>query len=609
MTTVHRSRPPKQLRDSAQAVRAALATVFISSALLLAGSHGDASQATPTNAAPTASTGAPASDCEKRCRRVARNCRQVAQADFTVATRTCTGTTEEITQCENPAREARQDRRRTCRQNRKGACQSCCADGGPGGINACAMKNGVFLPPEPQAEGDPVVGRDNLLNGDFMTCGFPYRLWTYPELRPGLAAAYGGPADGRKIANRTGVNADLPYYLNAFTSPTGAEVLNANCLMCHGGLFDGELVIGLGNPTRNFTAERDAELGPEVGAVFGEALASLTEIESEAFNQFAARGAIVAPATEMRTVGMNPAEILAVVLMVHHDRDTLEWSDKPLTEVVPRDENGVPLGEDAVLTSDPPPWWRVHKKNALFYNGMARGDHRGTMALATSVCVDNVARAQEVDALFTDIQAYIGSLRAPSYTRAIDSELVTLGETVFSRDCAMCHGTYSANEAEETYPNLLIPLDIIGTDPAVANAGVVHTPELVDWYNQSFYGGVTRMEPNSPFPGYMPPPLDGIWATAPFLHNGSVPTLKLVLRSGKRPTFWKRENFDSTHFSERDVGWPWSDVGVPQLEAAEEERKFVYDTTYFSQSNDGHPFGDHLFRRERRALLEYLKTL
>jgi hypothetical protein len=39
------------------------------------------------------------------------------------------------------------------------------------------------------------------------------------------------------------------------------------------------------------------------------------------------------------------------------------------------------------------------------------------------------------------------------------------------------------------------------------------------------------------------------------------------------------------------------------------EQKLVFDTTAWSQSNAGHPFGDHLTKKERRAVLEYLKTL
>ncbi|MDP6946038.1 MAG: hypothetical protein QF464_17955, partial [Myxococcota bacterium] len=167
-------------------------------------------------------------------------------------------------------------------------------------------------------------------------------------------------------------------------------------------------------------------------------------------------------------------------------------------------------------------------------------------------------------------------------------------------------------EAAETYPNLLIPLEVIGTDPVVANAGVIHAPELVEWYNGSFYGAVTRMEPvdaATGVVGYMPPPLDGIWATAPFLHNGSIPTIAQLLESSTRPAVWRRLDYDSTNFDEDALGWPHEALDIPQAEAPAEERKHIYDTSYWSQSNAGHLYGDVLTTDERRALLEYLKTL
>jgi hypothetical protein len=107
----------------------------------------------------------------------------------------------------------------------------------------------------------------------------------------------------------------------------------------------------------------------------------------------------------------------------------------------------------------------------------------------------------------------------------------------------------------------------------------------------------------------MPPPLDGIWATGPFLHNGSVPTIALVLNSRARPRYWKRVDFDNTHFDEAALGWPFVEVPYGQDEAPVEERKFIYDTTKLSQSNLGHRFGDHLTDEQRRAVIEYLKTL
>jgi mono/diheme cytochrome c family protein len=489
-----------------------------------------------------------------------------------------------------------------CRAARS-ACTSCCR---LGGVNECARQKGVALPADAQAEGDPVRGRELLLGGDYMTCGIPYKIWqSAPQL---VAGGYGGAADAPRIPDRPGKNAALPYYLNVFTAPDGAEVVNANCLMCHGGTFDGTLHVGLGNATADFTAGAG---GGATGIPITDALVDalgLDVAERAQLTKMAGRGAVLGPLTKMRTIGQNPAELFAVILMVHHDRDTLAWSDAPLAPFVPRDRSGQPVA-DPRLTSDPPPWWRAHKKNALFYNGMARGDHRGTMALATSVCVDDVARARVVDEQFKDIQAYIRSLRAPVYPRAVDARLAARGKAVFVRDCGGCHGTYAARDEDETYPNLLLPLDVIGTDPVVAEAGVVHSPELVDWYNRSFYGGVTRMVPDDPFPGYMPPPLDGVWATAPYLHNGSVPTVDLVLNSRARPRVWKRVDLDSTNFDEEELGWPWERVPVPQDAVPEPERKRVYDTSAWSQSNAGHTFGDHLTAKERRAVIEYLKTL
>jgi len=557
-------------------------------------------------ALPPAAVAAKSPSCRQRCKMLERACAGDAREKFASAKASCrAGGGGDRRTCRSGAKRTRRSELRACRTATRETCRPCCK---AGGFAACAREKAAVLVADPQVEGDPVEGRRLLLNGDYMTCGAPARLWDVPALRPLIAGAYGSGADAPTLPGREGRNAELPYFLNAFTAPNGAEVVNANCLMCHGGTFDGELVIGLGNPVADFT--RGAGGGLPSGPLPEDLLdlLGLDAAERAQLETIAARGAVLGPETMMRTIGMNPAELFAVILMVHHDRDTLAWSDEPLAPVVPRDRDGNPL-PDRHLTSDPPPWWRVHKKAALFYNGMARGDHRGTMALATSVCVDSVERAREVDEMFVDIQAFVKSVRPPTYRRPIGEALAAEGREVFDAHCATCHGTYAEREEDETYPNLLVPLDVIGTDPAVAEAGVVHTPELVEWYNGSFYGQITQMRPADPFAGYMPPPLDGIWATAPFLHNGSVPTIELVLNSRARPRRWRREDLESTHFDETAVGWPWIEVPVAQADAPADERALVYDTTLFGQSNAGHTFGDHLTPEERRAVLEYLKTL
>ena len=469
---------------------------------------------------------------------------------------------------------------------------------------------GVVLAEGYTEPGDPEQGRYVLLHGNYMSCGIPYTLWE-DELSSGVVKGVLGVTDGEPtILGREGRNADLPYMLNAFTTEDGVDVVNANCLHCHASQFNGELVIGLGNAALDFTGmANDAAAFPitdEILTLFG-----LNEAEIAQFHKMVGRFSTVAPATVMRTIGNNPAEILAITLMRYHDRETLAWSDTPLVDGAIVDIDGNPI-EDAVVTSDPPPWWRAHKKRAMFYNAMARGDHRGSMALATSVCVDTVEEAQRVDALFADIHAYVLSLRAPKYPFAIDAELAEQGRVVFEKTCAGCHGTYADNEAEETYPNLLIPLDAIGTDPVVANGGVIHSPNLVEWYNNSFYGQVTPFYPTDPdsgVVGYVAPPLDGVWATGPFLHNGSVPTIMQVLDSTQRAAVWRRTSYDTTMFDEENLGWPSMEMTIRQADAPESIRTTVYDTNYWSQSNTGHTYGDHLSGADRRAVLEYLKTI
>lgn len=455
---------------------------------------------------------------------------------------------------------------------------------GAGDFGPGPWDEGVFIPPEPQKQGDPAVGYEALLTKGYVSCGIPWTLW--PLAKPFI----GVWAERPPLAGRTGKNAEVPYHWTVHNK-NGADIVSQNCLQCHAGSFNGEVVVGLGTADFDFTGDISQMLAnvwiPDIP------IPGLEE-----FTRFLNRTKALGSQTVMRTVGTNPAEAIAVTLVAHRDRHTLEWFDEPQ----------LPL-PNMVLPSDPPPWWRAAKKNALFYNGMARGDHRGTMMLASALCTDDVAEAQEIDSYFHHVQAFIRSVQAPKYPFSIDAALAAEGEQLFHANCAGCHGTYAADAADETYPNLLFPLDLIGTDPVVAEGGTKWAPQLVPWYNESFYGQITRMVPDDPFPGYMAPPLDGIWATGPFLHNGSVPTIELVLNSKARPKYWKRVDFDSTNFDQDALGWPHVALAYGQAQAPDAEKKFIYDTTFIAHFNTGHTFGDHLTDAERRAVLEYLKTL
>ena len=83
----------------------------------------------------------------------------------------------------------------------------------------------------------------------------------------------------------------------------GAEVVNANCLMCHGGLADGKLTIGLSNATADFTrgaggGVTDVPLTDDLLDLLG-----LDEAERSQLKKIGGRGAALGPLTRMRTIG------------------------------------------------------------------------------------------------------------------------------------------------------------------------------------------------------------------------------------------------------------------------------------------------------------------
>ena len=161
--------------------------------------------------------------------------------------------------------------------------------------------------------------------------------------------------------------------------------------------------------------------------------------------------------------------------------------------------------------------------------------------------------------------------------------------------------------------------------------------------------------------GYQAPPLYGVWATAPYFHNGSVPTVEAVLDSSKRAPIWQRKlqtqgpvtGFDQDLTRAYDfsaLGWKHDDltcaqipgnmlyncnpannegpsiveltqnflnstlswaglISIPDPAPGGADKRLVYDTRILGNGNGGHTFTDALTPQERKAIIEYLKTL
>jgi mono/diheme cytochrome c family protein len=211
--------------------------------------------------------------------------------------------------------------------------------------------------------------------------------------------------------------------------------------------------------------------------------------------------------------------------------------------------------------------------------------------------VNDTSESAEVDSHMPDVLAYINSLEAPKYPKPIDAALAEKGRIIFSTTCSECHGTYGK---EGQYPNLLIPQATIQTD-SLLQASNYSNPEFIDWFNKSWFSSGDHPGKLVPFKGYLAPPLDGVWITAPYFHNGSVPTLEAVLNSSIRPKYWTRD-FDKPQYDYDNPGWKF--VMFDTL-----GDKLIYNTTLPGYGNYGHYFGDKLSDKERKAVIEYLKTL
>jgi hypothetical protein len=246
------------------------------------------------------------------------------------------------------------------------------------------------------------------------------------------------------------------------------------------------------------------------------------------------------------------------------------------------------------------------KKHAIFYNAEGRGDHVRYMILASTTCTDSVDEAAEIDDWFVDVRAYLASLQPPKYPFAIDRGLADQGEGIFQDTCKKCHGTYGDSPR---YPNQVVALGKVGTDPELASKGFSDADRFLDWFQRSFYGELSQAAPAL---GYIAPPLDGVWATAPYLHNGSVPTIAALLDSRSRPTFWRfeREGDDHPAYDEARLGWAYRELEHGKAGAMSwDERNKIYDTSLTGYGSQGHTYGDDLSELERLALMEYLKTL
>lgn len=430
----------------------------------------------------------------------------------------------------------------------------------------------TYLQPSQQRTGNATTGYQYLIYGDYVSSGIPLDVYTLT------------PRWNVEDLNRTGDNDGVEFGFTAIKASNGVKVAAPNCLTCHAEQLNGQLLVGLGNNSTDYTQDQNLLFQLSDRSIqlrYGKSSA-----QWQAYMPLRRAYEAISPHILTQVRGVNPADKIFAALSAHRDANSLAWLDQPQfpipTEVIP---------------TDVPAWWIMKKKNALYYNGLGQGDFGRLSAASSILTMLDSSEARRVDNRFSDVMAWIRSLTPPPYPYAIDQALASEGKVIFEKTCSTCHGTYGANAS---YPNLLIDTATIGTDPWLARTYGLF-PQYHTWYNRSWYAHGASKGALLPTKGYVAPPLDGIWATAPYFHNGSVPSLYDVLNSSQRPVYWKRK-FDNKDYDTQKMGWRYTVL-------TRKQDNETYDATLRGYGKNGHRYGDALTETERKALLEYLKTL
>ena len=537
-----------------------------------------------------------------------------------------------------------------------------------------------------ETESDYAISAEGY-NRMWMNWGLAARPDNFDEL---VAERYGSPLsnernpyplDGEDPNATNGGSGQLPLMFTQIREPDGTWTgnISSTCSLCHGSQIgqpeDGEglgVIPGIGNATQ--------DLG------------------------IMARDMIIAGA---------PANVLLAITARQRGNNNASFFNLLSLTAAEGPEYFSVLTSGSTATEDTPPWWNVGSRPFKFWDGLYPADAtRVDMAFYRGLNSGDTEAQQWAKDHAQNADKWIMNRQAPAYPFEVNEALAQAGAILFhakdlwaapldnprprpeggNGSCASCHGAYSprfvhapnflATPELEGIAGYVTPREIIGTDTARLDTMDEDTTRAYGRTFSAYPESIgTEMDCGPRYlpenlqgrtHGYLAPPLYGVWATAPFLHNGSVPDMWTLLKPEDRPALWRRVStparadqegqvvmgFDTDlhrAFDQERLGWrydevncgsglgaiPLVDCGIPAVmdeslvqagldvlsgnviaawnvlnlpvllsftQEQAESRK-IYNTLTFSQGNEGHDFTSVLTDAERRALIEYMKTL
>lgn len=259
------------------------------------------------------------------------------------------------------------------------------------------------------------------------------------------------------------------------------------------------------------------------------------------------------------------------------------------------------MGIDSTIgNSDMMPLWdlEVREGQALHWDGLNTDLHEVVVSSAIgdgmtykSIASESLARIEKWLKEVQPPPSPFSANKAPSSPYYLDERLAATGKGIYEQHCAQCHSP------EGKRYRTVIPVEEVGTDRQRVDMWTAEAAKRYNAYQEDYDWGMRHFRNVD---GYVAVPLDGLWLRGPYLHNGSVPTLRDMLK--------KLEDRPKIFYRGYDVLDP---INVGFVSQGEEAKRigFRYDTRVPGNSNQGHLFGTDLPADQKRALLEYLKTL
>lgn len=235
--------------------------------------------------------------------------------------------------------------------------------------------------------------------------------------------------------------------------------------------------------------------------------------------------------------------------------------------------------------------WNVDQRRWVHWDGNTQSPLARNLLASLGLGAPLIGKRGELDFALVKRQTDLSeTIRAPHYPYPIDGTMAKRGEVHYKAQCASCHDGPESDKR-------LYALEEVGTQPQRAKGFDQTQADYFDKFLAEVE--VVGYQPPSE-PGirstqkYWAASLPGVWARAPYLHNGSVRTMaELLTPPADRAKSYRRgsRKYDTSKMGYTDEGG------------------YVFDTSVTPNSNAGHDYGTKLSTSEKQELIEYLKTL